>query len=72
MTTKFQIIKVVNIFLMIMFIQTSAFSQKLLKDINIGTNSSTPTDFCQLGDMVYFTANDAIHGIELWITDGTD
>ena len=72
MKTKLQITKVISILLMLMFIQTSAFSQKLLKDINTGTATSYPEDFIQIGDMVYFTADDIIHGKELWITDGTD
>jgi ELWxxDGT repeat protein len=30
-----------------------------------------PAEFIQLGNQVIFTATDGIHGLELWITDGT-
>ena len=50
---------------------------QLLKDIypigNITYNgySSFPTNFTELNDRLYFTANDGENGIELWVTDGT-
>jgi ELWxxDGT repeat protein len=43
----------------------------LIKDINIGSNPSNPSNFCMAGNTIFFTANDAINGEELWITDGT-
>ena len=43
----------------------------LLKDINEGTPSSSPTSFCLSGDHCFFAANDSAHGAELWVTDGT-
>jgi ELWxxDGT repeat protein len=65
---------------------TTAGTQ-LIADLNpgIGTNykftrypvyfiapySSSPRDFTELKDKIYFTANDEINGRELWITDGT-
>ncbi len=42
----------------------------LLADINPG-GSSNPIGFAWLGEKVVFTAYDAAHGTELWITDGT-
>jgi ELWxxDGT repeat protein len=47
----------------------------LLKDINQTRNDfaggSEPSDFFVAGDTLYFSANDGVHGDELWKTDGT-
>src|SRR4029079_5297853 len=46
-------------------------SAKRLRDIVAGTGSSTPRDFTAVGSTLYFSANDGVHGRELWRTDGT-
>ncbi|RYU95746.1 ELWxxDGT repeat protein [Emticicia agri] len=38
----------------------------MVKDIFKGTSSSYPSKFFAFNDVLYFTANDGIHGIELW------
>ena len=43
-----------------------------LGDINVGPEGSEIRSFFEAGDYVYFTADDGIHGLELWRTDGTD
>jgi ELWxxDGT repeat protein len=43
----------------------------LLIDINPGAASSYPFGFVTIGDLVYFSANDGVHGNELWRSDGT-
>ena len=43
----------------------------MLKDINPGTGSSSPSNFTVSNDFLFFTANDGTNGIELWVTDGT-
>lgn len=48
----------------------------MVKDIYPGNglysaNSSYPRNFTLMNGMVYFTADDGIHGMELWVTDGT-
>ncbi|MFT5513662.1 MAG: ELWxxDGT repeat protein, partial [Bacteroidia bacterium] len=44
----------------------------LLKDIVLGSGSSSPSYMTEGNGIVYFVANDATNGAELWITDGTE
>lgn len=51
----------------------------LLKDIVTGPGSTwngsrgpANVPMVQLGDFLYFAANDGVHGLELWKTDGTE
>ena len=43
----------------------------LVQDINTSTASSYPTELTPAGENLFFVADDGIHGIDLWITDGT-
>src|SRR4028118_1584330 len=43
----------------------------LFKDINPGSNSSDPENFINFNNTLYFTAEDATNGTELWKSDGT-
>ena len=43
----------------------------MLKNIAPGTGGSKPADFTQIGNRVFFSANDGSTGRELWVTDGT-
>jgi len=49
-----------------------SFGQSLVKDICIGPGNSNPQNFVRVGNRTFFVANDAIHGYELWVTDGTE
>jgi hypothetical protein len=40
-------------------------------DINPGLAGAFPSEFAQLGNTLFFTANDGIHGTELWSLEGT-
>lgn len=44
----------------------------MLKDINPGTASSSPTNFIEYKGLLYFTATTYNEGTELWRTDGTE
>ena len=43
----------------------------MVKDINSGSSSSSPSDPTAVGNTLYFTANDGTNGYELWKSDGT-
>jgi ELWxxDGT repeat protein len=51
----------------------SLSAPQMVKDINLvlSSASSSPSQIVQVGSLGYFTAADAIHGTELWKTDGT-
>ncbi|MBH8578183.1 DUF4347 domain-containing protein [Nostocaceae cyanobacterium CENA369] len=44
----------------------------LVKDINLGSDSSDPSDLINVDGTLYFTANDGIQGRELWALDTND
>ncbi len=50
----------------------TAQAPALLKDINNGLASGNPRGMTTVGNTVYFSADDAVHGRELWKTTGTD
>ncbi|MCX7548794.1 T9SS type A sorting domain-containing protein [Xanthomarina sp. F1114] len=61
------------IFMAILSIVINSYSQPtLLKDINVGSASSMENaQFIKIGDRLLFSADDGIHGVESWLTDGT-
>jgi ELWxxDGT repeat protein len=50
---------------------TNALKPTLLRDIAVGKNSSGGFSYTALNGKTIFSADDNIHGKELWITDGT-
>ena len=63
--------RVLNLISLLFFLQV-AFGQVLIKDINIGSESSNPSGFVRLGRQTFFIANDYVHGYERWVTDGSE
>ena len=49
----------------------ATFNPSLVKDINSATETSAPTTYTDVGGTAFFTADDGIHGRELWVSDGT-
>ena len=43
----------------------------MVVDLRIKSDSPQPTNFIATSSAVYFTADDGVHGEELWKTDGT-
>jgi ELWxxDGT repeat protein len=43
----------------------------LVKDIRPGVATSNPRRLVAAGDKLFFTADDGVHGRELWVSDGT-
>jgi ELWxxDGT repeat protein len=49
----------------------SPFVIELVKDIN-PTGDSRCNSFMELNGLLYFAADDGVHGMELWVSDGTE
>lgn len=48
-------------------------SLRVVRDIQRGIyEGGHPLEFCVVGEVVYFSADDAVHGRELWRSDGTE
>jgi ELWxxDGT repeat protein len=48
-----------------------ALTPQMVADVNLVGANSDPAGFVAVGELVYFTATDIEHGLELWQTDGT-
>src|SRR5262245_42969402 len=44
---------------------------QMVLDINAVTFSSVPSELVAIGSTTYFIADDGVHGVELWKSDGT-
>lgn len=47
-------------------------SVSMVEDLNRTSPTSDPKSIVQAGGKVYFTADDGVHGRELWVSDGTE
>jgi ELWxxDGT repeat protein len=52
--------------------QTTPGEPYLVKDISSKTGPSYPQYMVEVNGMLFFTAYDNIHGVELWMSDGTE
>ena len=43
----------------------------MVADINSGAGDSNPMTLTVFDNLMFFTANDGVHGKELWVSDGT-
>src|SRR5437763_1879216 len=50
---------------------TLSLSPQMVLDINANTLSSSPSAIGAIGSTAYFTADDGLHGVEVWKSDGT-
>jgi ELWxxDGT repeat protein len=51
--------------------QLPGYQLQFLKDISIGTVGAEILNLTLVGDQIFFSANDDVHGNELWLSDGT-
>ncbi len=47
-----------------------SLTPQLLRDINPGSASSSPSAVVDVNWTAFFTANDVVHGPELWMSNG--
>src|SRR5262245_56841575 len=50
---------------------TPTLTPQMVLDINANTWSANPSQMLAIGSTTYFAADDDIHGVELWKSDGT-
>lgn len=64
--------QLILLFTLCMYFTTYAQRPVLVKDFNGTGNGNVGNEFIEFANHLLFTADDGIHGVELWITDGTD
>jgi ELWxxDGT repeat protein len=53
------------------WLPSTILGPNLIKDIQPGDGSSSPTDLVTVNQRIFFVANDGTNGLQLWETDGT-
>ena len=49
-----------------------SLAPQLVADINTLPFDASPSGFCEVGNLLYFTVNTTLNGRELWKSDGTE
>ena len=69
------LIRSIHVLALALVVSTNVLAAPRLKPIAntaiVAAQSSNPTGFIRVGSQVFFSADDGIHGSELWATDGT-
>src|SRR5262245_55669770 len=50
---------------------TPSLTPQMVLDINTNTLPSNPSQMVAIGPITYFAADDGVHGVALWKSDGT-
>ena len=64
----------IHLYLILSFLvfTTSISAQSIVKDVNLSGVGSNVWNVLVIGNKMYFTSNDGIHGTEPWVSDGTE
>ncbi len=71
MIYRFIIFMFVALFTLPVGVEANRVVPFLVKDIHPGAEPSAPASLTSVGGALFFRADDGVHGLELWTSDGT-